>query len=142
TTSAMGSFSLPLDPGVYQLDYEPPASSAVPRMTELNVAVAADMTGRLVQLPAPALVEGDVHDAMNMPLPNATVRIFEPRCAMVTPCTTRRLLRAPQREGPAVRHAATAAGADAVRRKRPLPGRGGRHSHQLGRATPGRLLYD
>jgi len=94
TTSAMGSFSLPLDPGVYQLDYEPPASSAVPRMTELNVAVAADMTGRLVQLPAPALVEGDVHDAMNMPLPNATVRIFEPRCEMVTPCTTRPLLRA------------------------------------------------
>ncbi|HEY7374098.1 MAG TPA: carboxypeptidase regulatory-like domain-containing protein [Polyangia bacterium] len=93
TTSATGTFSLPLDPGVYQLEYDPPAGSAVPRATELNVAVA-EMMSRLVQLPAPALVEGDVHDAMDMPLPNATIRIFEPRCEMVTPCTTRPLLRA------------------------------------------------
>lgn len=94
TTNAAGSFFLPLDPGVYQLDYEPPSGSAVPRMTELNVAVAADMPGRLVQLPAPALVEGDLLDATYIPLPNATVRIFEPRCEMVTPCTTPPLLRA------------------------------------------------
>jgi hypothetical protein len=94
TTNAMGQFSLPLDPGVYQLEYDPPAGSAVPRATELNVAVAAGMMSRLVQLPAPALVEGDVHDAMDMPIANATVRIFEPRCEMVTPCTTRPLLRA------------------------------------------------
>jgi hypothetical protein len=92
TTNAIGQFSLPLDPGNYQLEYDPPVGSAVPRWTELNVGITSSGTTRLVQLPAPALVEGDVQSAVGQSVPNATVRIFEPRCEML-PCTTPPLLR-------------------------------------------------
>ncbi len=34
TTDATGSFTLPLDPGTYQLEYDPPAGSPFPRMIE------------------------------------------------------------------------------------------------------------
>ena len=78
-TGADGSFQLPLDPGTYQLDYDPPAGSSSPRMTEFEVAVDADVV-RPVLLAAPAIIEGDVQDAVGMPLPNATVRIYQPRC--------------------------------------------------------------
>jgi carboxypeptidase family protein len=93
TTDATGAFSLALDPGVYQIDYDPPAGSSAPRLTQRDVDVSVTV-GRPVQLPAPALIEGDVRDAADMPLRNATIRIFEPRCATVAGCTTPPWLRA------------------------------------------------
>jgi hypothetical protein len=90
-TDPDGSFALAVDPGIYQVDYAPPAGSSAPRLTEFNVDITSDVE-RPVQLPLPALIEGIVIDAVDAPLPNATVRIFEPRCGMPG-CTTPPLLR-------------------------------------------------
>lgn len=77
-----GSFNLPLDPGTYQLDYDPPAGSAAPRLTELAVAISGSgaTIAHDVNLPAAALVQGTVYGPDGSPLPSATVRIFEVRC--------------------------------------------------------------
>jgi len=78
-----GSFNLPLDPGTYQLDYDPPAGSAAPRQTELAVLVSADLAeiAHDVTLPKPALVQGNVVlGPGGPPVASATVRIFEVRC--------------------------------------------------------------
>jgi len=93
TTDVAGSFTLPVDPGTYQLEYDPPAGSPLPRMIE-SVEVTPTDTNRtiLVRLPAPVLVEGDVLKAPATPLPNATVRIFESLCSPMGGCTA--LLRA------------------------------------------------
>jgi hypothetical protein len=83
TTVANGTFSLPLDPGTYQLDYDPPSGAAAPRLTELAVVVAPGV-GELshsVTLPAGALVVGSVVANDKTPLPSATVRLYEPRCS-------------------------------------------------------------
>ena len=93
TTDQFGAFSLPLDAGTYQLDFDPPAGSAVPRLTQFDVMVDAD-AAHAVQLPRPGLIEGNVVDAAGVPLPNATVRIFAPRCAAAAGCTMAPLLRA------------------------------------------------
>jgi hypothetical protein len=79
TTDENGLYRLPVDPGRYQLDFIPAAGSAIPRFTIEEERVSADVT-RNVMMPAPALVEGDLQDAMNAKLPNATIRFFEPRC--------------------------------------------------------------
>jgi hypothetical protein len=92
TTNAMGAFALALDRGAYQIDYDPPAGSWMPRLTEYNVAVSDDAT-RLVQLPQPALLEGQVSDADEKALADATIRIFEPRCAAGPDCKTPPILR-------------------------------------------------
>jgi hypothetical protein len=60
TTDATGSFTLPLDPGTYQLEYDPPAGSPFPRLSEPEVTVATAPATRSVRLPTPVLVEGDV----------------------------------------------------------------------------------
>lgn len=90
TTDAMGSFTLPLDPGTYQLEYDPPAGSPFPRIIEsVEVTTAEANRTILVHLPAPLLVEGDVLKAPGIPLPNATVRLFERRvvdCPTTGPC--------------------------------------------------------
>jgi hypothetical protein len=86
TTNAMGAFSLPLDPGTYQLEYDPPTGSSVPRQTEMDVQVTTD-ANRIVRLPTAALVAGQLQDAHNMALPNAAIRIFKPRCASTAGCT-------------------------------------------------------
>jgi hypothetical protein len=89
TTDAMGSFTLPLDPGTYQLEYDPPAGSPFPRIIEsLEVTPAEANRTILVRLPAPVLVEGDVLKAPGIPLPNAIVRLFERRinCRPTDPC--------------------------------------------------------
>ena len=39
TTAANGTFFLPLNPGTYQLDYDPPSGAAAPRLTELTAVV-------------------------------------------------------------------------------------------------------
>lgn len=77
-----GSFSLPLDPGTYQLDYDPPAGSPEPRVTKLGIPIAAgaaQIDGSVV-LPAGVLVQGTVLAADGSSLPSATVRIFQIRC--------------------------------------------------------------
>jgi hypothetical protein len=45
-------------------------------------------------LPQPYLIEGDVVDATGKPLPNATIRIFEPLCPKTDGCTLPPILRA------------------------------------------------
>ena len=79
-----GSFQLPLDPGTYQLDYDPPAGSAAPRLTELAVPIPMG-TGQIshnVTLPAAGLVQGTVSAPDGSPLSSATIRIFEVRCTI------------------------------------------------------------
>jgi hypothetical protein len=92
-----GHFSLPLDPGndvdhpaVYQLDYDPPAGSSAPRLTEVAVMVPPGVAEfeRDVTLPTGALVQGTVYapGSGGLPLPSATVRIFEVRCSGQDDC--------------------------------------------------------
>ncbi len=83
-----GRFSLPLDPGTYQLDYDPPAGSPVPRLTELAVTIptGAGQITHDVTLPVPARLQGTVYAPGGLPLPSATVRIFEVRCSGQDDC--------------------------------------------------------
>ena len=75
-TDENGYYQLYLDPGVYRVDYDPPGGSAAPRLTEPHVDVTADVA-LPIQLPAAALIEGDVFDSDEVtPLPNATIRIL------------------------------------------------------------------
>ena len=101
TTDATGSFTLRLDPGKYQVEYDPPAGSALPRMIDRTVDITPADTYRtvVVRLPTPVLVEGDVFKApapeppgRGVPVRDATVRIFESLCPPPDPCTV--LLRA------------------------------------------------
>src|SRR5262249_59744567 len=85
-TNAAGGFTLPLDPGTYQLEFDPPAGAPFPRLTEPKVEVPVPDGLRLTQLPAPSVVDGDVHDAQGNVLPFATVRILEPRCPDIKNC--------------------------------------------------------
>jgi hypothetical protein len=77
-------FSLPLDAGTYQLDYDPPPGTAAPRFTELAVTITADVA-RDVALPPGAVLDAMV-TTKDGPLANATVRIFEPRCGSSDDC--------------------------------------------------------
>ena len=69
TTDANGLFTLYLDPGTYQLDYDPPAGSAAPRLTEYGVTAGRRSDRHDTWMLAPAgLVQGTVlapdrHDA-------------------------------------------------------------------------------
>lgn len=81
TTDANGRFTLYLDPGTYQLDYDPPAGSAATRLTEYGVTVGIDPITHAVDLSAAGLVQGKVLAPDMTPLPSATVRIYAPRCS-------------------------------------------------------------
>jgi hypothetical protein len=96
TTGDTGSFSLPLDPGSYQLDFVPAPGSPAPRISEFKVPVTANLS-HPVQLPEPYVIEGDVLDAVAMPLQNATIRIFKPLCDKTEGCTLSPILRAETR---------------------------------------------
>ena len=93
TTAVNGSFTLPLDPGTYQLDYDPPAGSAAPRLTEYAVVIGVpaggadggvaggtEMIPHPVPLPVAAAVTGTVvaPDGMTT-LASATIRFFQTR---------------------------------------------------------------
>jgi hypothetical protein len=75
-----GTFQLPLDPGTYQIDYDPPAGSSAPRFTELAVTLPADPGPHNVKLPAAGVIQGTVSAPDGSPLSSATIRIFEIRC--------------------------------------------------------------
>jgi hypothetical protein len=85
-TDADGRFKLQLDPGTYQLDYDPPAGSAVPRLSERSPFPISGDVNRTITLPAAAVVKGQVFRPDGTKLVGATVRIFEPRCASSVDC--------------------------------------------------------
>jgi len=92
TTDANGRFTLPLDPGTYQLDFDPPSGSSAPRFTEpVPFVVNISDSGQLrhdVALPPGGLVQGTAFvPGGSQPLSSATIRIFEPRCTGAA-CTT------------------------------------------------------
>jgi hypothetical protein len=93
TTNASGFFALPVDADTYQLDFDPPSGSSVPRVSEYNVRVDSDIM-RTVTLPQPYLIEGDVVDATGKALEDATIRVFQPVCGNTEPCTRPPILRA------------------------------------------------
>ncbi|HVV16668.1 MAG TPA: carboxypeptidase-like regulatory domain-containing protein [Polyangia bacterium] len=87
TTDATGTFQLPIDPGTYQIDYDPPAGSAAPRLTESAVTVSG--TGTLphdMTLPAAALVIGSVRGGQGEALSSAVVSFFQVRCTGPADC--------------------------------------------------------
>jgi hypothetical protein len=86
TTDVDGQYALPLDPGSYQLDYDPPPGSPYPRVTNpngaLTITAAADPTGGDVTLPTAGVVLGQVNEPDRAtPLAGATVSIYEPQCS-------------------------------------------------------------
>ncbi|HVY36423.1 MAG TPA: carboxypeptidase regulatory-like domain-containing protein [Polyangia bacterium] len=87
TTDTGGRFQLPLDPGTYQLDYDPPAGSAAPRLTEESVTVSQGGTvAHDVTLPQGALVAGTVIGSKGEALSSAVVRFFQVRCTGTSDC--------------------------------------------------------
>jgi hypothetical protein len=126
-TDPSGQFDLPLDPGTYQLDYDPPAGSPVPRLTELAITIPAagpgpaggQMIAHDVTLPPAALVQGTVRAADGTPLPSATIRIFEPRCGSEDDCF------GPARTPPWLRAQTASDATGAFRAVVPAPGSGG-----------------
>jgi hypothetical protein len=95
TTDEHGGFALPLDPGVYRIDYDPPARAAVPRLTETGVVVPVPAAGadggvgqvwHPVQLPAGVLISGTTRDSTGAVLPLAGVRLYQVACPSVETC--------------------------------------------------------
>ena len=82
TSDGHGMFALSLDPGTYQIDYDPPTGSAAPRFTEYGYRIAGpDYVTHDVTLPQGAAVMGTVvAPDGKTPLQSATVRLFEVRC--------------------------------------------------------------
>jgi hypothetical protein len=76
-TDASGHFTLLLDGASYRLDYDPPAGSPVPRLTEPSVTIFADLAHDAILSPG-ALVEGDAVGPDQRPLGMASVRLYDP----------------------------------------------------------------
>ena len=108
TTAADGTFSLQVDVGTYTFDFDPPAGTPYPRLTETGVVVAASGASHPVVLPPGAVVEGTLRDATGQPLPQRGRPLLRPR-----------LRRAHGRRG----RAARPRGPGARRRRRTLPSR-------------------
>lgn len=82
-----GTFQLMVDPGAYRLDFDPPASAAVPRLTQTNVLVAPGSTTMSpVDLLAGELVKGSVQGADGTPLSSVDVRFYEIVCSGADQC--------------------------------------------------------
>jgi hypothetical protein len=87
TSDRSGSYQLLVDPGVYRIDYSPPAGAPVPRLTETGVTVpAGGILGRVVQMLPGALLTGIVRDTSGTPLPFAGVRFFDVVCSGTDAC--------------------------------------------------------
>jgi len=96
-TNFNGTFTIRLDPGDYQFDYEPAPGSPAPRLTDFILTVPEtddpnvdpDPADDDVRLPPGVLVDGDVTDNVGNPgnpVPGALVRIFQPRCTTAERC--------------------------------------------------------
>ena len=105
TSDVNGMFALPLDPGTYQLDYDPPTGSAAPRFTEYGYKIGGPaLVTHDITLPQGAAVMGTVvAPDGKTPLQSATVRLFEVRCTGAD-CT------GPNRTAPALRAVAVTDG--------------------------------
>ena len=87
STGRDGSYQLLLDPGTYQLDYDPPAGAPVPRLTETGVIVNTGLNpDHAVQMLTGALIKGAVHGSDGTPLPSVGVRFFEVACVGRNDC--------------------------------------------------------
>jgi hypothetical protein len=75
-TDGAGVFTLLLDEGMYRFEYDPPAGSSVPRLTELGVTITGDLVHDVIMSPG-ALLEGDVVGPDQRPLGMASVRLYE-----------------------------------------------------------------
>ena len=106
TTSADGTFVVNLDPGTYQIDYDPPAGSAAPRLTEYGFSIGGvESVSHDTTLPQGAAVAGTVFAPDGVtPLPSATVRLFQVRCMGGADCT------GPNRTAPALQGVAVTDG--------------------------------
>jgi len=101
TTDSHGNYSLPLDPGTsnqpvrYQLDFDPPAGSTAPRLTQSASVSGTDPITNDVTLQAGALITGTVTDSDQTPapVPSATVRLFDTSPCSALPCPTEPVLR-------------------------------------------------
>jgi len=83
-TGPGGEYYLKLDPGMYRIEVDPPPSSMVtyPR-TVLDGAAAVTVSGALVHnisLPAGNVAMGTVYGPDGLPVPMASVEIFETFC--------------------------------------------------------------
>ena len=82
-----GSFQLMVDPGIYRLDFDPPAGAAVPRLTQTGVVVTAGSTSMgMLRLPSGELINGVVHGSDGSPLPSVDVRFFQLACSGADQC--------------------------------------------------------
>jgi hypothetical protein len=111
TTSADGTFVVNLDPGIYQIDYDPPAGSAAPRLTEYGFNIGGvESVSHDTTLPQGAAVVGTVFAPDGVtPLPSTTVRLFQVRCMGGADCT------GPNRTAPALRGLAVTDGSGSFR---------------------------
>jgi hypothetical protein len=90
-TQFNGRFTMQLEPGMYQFDYEPAPGSPAPRLTDFLVQVENfdDLDANNddpVRLRRAALVNGEVRDSAGTAVARAIVRIFQPRCTTVEAC--------------------------------------------------------
>jgi hypothetical protein len=82
-----GSYQLLLDPGTYQLDYDPPSGAPVPRLTQTGVIVnTGSNPGHVVQMLTGALIKGAVQGVDGTPLASVGVRFLEVACVGQNDC--------------------------------------------------------
>jgi hypothetical protein len=74
-TSAMGAYSMLLDPGDYRLDFQPDRGTALPHHVEENVPLPNSALHNVV-LPPPVMVEGLVTSPEGVALSKAEIRVF------------------------------------------------------------------
>jgi hypothetical protein len=85
-TDAQGAFALPLDPGTYRLDYDPPQGLMVPRWTTASLTITPDLPAQpAVILPRATWLTGTVRDASGATVASAGVRFFSV-CTDPTSC--------------------------------------------------------
>ncbi|HEY2730069.1 MAG TPA: carboxypeptidase-like regulatory domain-containing protein [Polyangia bacterium] len=89
-TATDGTFSLDLDAGTYTFDFDPPAGSPYPRLTQVGLSVpSSGAATQTIRLPAAAVVDGTVRDAAGQALPLAGVRFYGPACVAPMTCAGR-----------------------------------------------------
>jgi len=90
-TAGDGRFTLPLDPGAYDVGLLPPATMKLPRRWIDRLQIGMDLDVGDVLLPPAALVRGRVLDPQGNALVNADVQVFTLSPSMSTLCPNRNL---------------------------------------------------